>query len=96
MDVPNGAQQDRVQVRHPRRPPAHESVTLRHCRRPLDMLDREATSTPTSGRSMYAQADAPSLVDRKHSSNESSNAEKWFERWNNDVRVKPGRSDDSR
>lgn len=96
MEDPNGAQPDRVQVRQARRPPAHESVTLRHYKPLINMQETEAAASPTSRRSTYAQADAPNLVIKKHSSDESTNAEEWFERWNHDVRVQPARSNDSK
>lgn len=63
------------QHHHPRRPPAHQSVSLRH-------------SPPSSPNAASDKANPPSSVSpkmasNKHSSGESSDAGKWFERTNN-------------
>ena len=84
---------------HPRRPPAHKSVSLLHASR---------TNNPQLDDSIQAQADGakkqgqtsvgnranlnpissslPAVPDKSGSSGESSNADKWFEKSNNNPR----------
>lgn len=77
--------------RHPRRPPAHKSVSLRHSpparpQRPV----RQSTSLSTSPAGPASdKANPPSTISLRHpnnhSSGESSDAAGWFERTNNDA-----------
>lgn len=79
---------------NPRRPPAHRSVSLRHSLSPHPET-KPSSTTRLQHRSRVPssnQANPPSSNDsnpeiRKESSGESSNAEKWFERSNNDVQA---------
>ncbi|KAF1985709.1 hypothetical protein K402DRAFT_356598 [Aulographum hederae CBS 113979] len=77
---------------HPRRAPAHKSVSLRHSP-PVQFQD---STTPSSGdsalRSGNTSTDPVGSIGlslkpgtQKHSSGESSNAERWFESSNNNI-----------
>ncbi|KAI7186141.1 hypothetical protein D0869_07204 [Hortaea werneckii] len=79
---------------HPRRPPAHRSVSLLHSpntKRKNSPVTRTSQSSNSSGcisASRVAQlSDSPSSLQPqgRNSSHESSNADKWFEQSNNDV-----------
>ncbi|KAF2687815.1 hypothetical protein K458DRAFT_440602 [Lentithecium fluviatile CBS 122367] len=77
---------------HPRRPPAHKSVSLRHSPPaglpPKAVLFRQSQPTsPGSPNPASDQANPPSSISpkfqcNKHSSGESSDAGKWFENTN--------------
>ncbi|EMC95613.1 hypothetical protein BAUCODRAFT_56667, partial [Baudoinia panamericana UAMH 10762] len=78
---------------HPRRPPAHQSVSLLHSPRArVPTVDRSDSSS--DGHIQRTQAlgrpsrNTPSSLQPlgRESSGESSNAEQWFEKSNNDVR----------
>ncbi|KAF2268630.1 hypothetical protein CC78DRAFT_379457 [Lojkania enalia] len=80
---------------HPRRPPAHKSVSLRHSppaalsSKPLK-VHAGATSLSSPNAPASDKANPPStvssnLIVNKHSSGESSDAGKWFENTNNAV-----------
>ncbi|KIW03058.1 uncharacterized protein PV09_05707 [Verruconis gallopava] len=86
---------------HPRRPPAHRSVSLKHSSRgnspqsdeeqpPFPLVNSEARGrTPVSNRANLDSclSSIPVAPDKNTSSGESSNAEKWFEKSNNNVRT---------
>ncbi|UJO21836.1 Frequency clock protein [Fulvia fulva] len=79
---------------HPRRPPAHRSVSLLHSPRtkpptPVkDASDSSSDDPATGSRATAGSSDSPSSLAPlgRNSSGESSNADKWFEKSNNDVR----------
>ena len=74
---------------HPRRPPAHQSVSLRHS--PLASSKRKAKASTTTQSSPNLASDkanppssvSPQLLSNKTSSGESSDAGQWFEKTNN-------------
>jgi len=76
--------------RHPRRPPAHKSVSLRHS---PSTQDSTFTGEKHLGTVKFNQKQVSRRHERlslrpgtqKHSSGESSNAERWFEDSNNNV-----------
>lgn len=76
---------------HPRRPPAHRSVSLLHSPGTRPSLAKRRHSSSESSRLSVPNTpllkDPPSSLraQGRHSSGESSNAEKWFEQSNNDV-----------
>ncbi|KAF2102017.1 hypothetical protein NA57DRAFT_24090, partial [Rhizodiscina lignyota] len=86
---------------HPRRPPAHKSVSLRHSISPGPQAPPTASRPQHRGRIPSSDLANPSSSDdskqpssadskpehRKESSGESSNADKWFERSNNQVKA---------
>ncbi|KAK4498475.1 hypothetical protein PRZ48_011133 [Zasmidium cellare] len=79
---------------HPRRPPAHRSVSLLHSprRKPPPARDPSDSSSdgaiPSTRKVNGSNSDSPSSLQPlgRDSSGESSNAEKWFEKSNNEVR----------
>ena len=97
MGDPPDARPSQRQTPHPRRPPAHKSVSLRHSppasgippKAPTFYQPQTTTvSSPNAGAS--DKANPPSSVSpkaqvNKHSSGESSDAGKWFESTNNAV-----------
>jgi len=77
---------------HPRRPPAHRSVSLRHSPPPKQQPSRrEPKKAPTAETSPTLASDkanppssvSPQLLSNKTSSGESSDAGQWFEKTNN-------------
>ncbi|RAR09100.1 frequency clock protein [Stemphylium lycopersici] len=76
---------------HPRRPPAHKSVSLRHSPPPPSVLGFQAKEQPTTRSSPTLASDkanppssvSPQLHSNKNSSGESSDAGQWFEKTNN-------------
>ncbi|GAB7344465.1 hypothetical protein MBLNU457_2303t1 [Dothideomycetes sp. NU457] len=77
---------------HPRRPPAHRSVSLRHSPSPLiksvAQPKSNAFDSQVTERSSGGSASSPSSLKPligKDDSGESSNAEKWFEKSNNNA-----------
>ncbi|CAN9396925.1 unnamed protein product [Alternaria alternata] len=74
---------------HPRRPPAHQSVSLRHS--PPASSKRKAKASTTTQSSPNLASDkanppssvSPQLLSNKTSSGESSDAGQWFEKTNN-------------
>ncbi|RMZ72074.1 frequency clock [Pyrenophora seminiperda CCB06] len=89
MNESRGAIQKTTQV-HPRRPPAHKSVSLRHSPPPAASKHQSrehytARSSPTlaSDRANPPSSASPQLLSNKNSSGESSDAGQWFEKTNN-------------
>jgi hypothetical protein len=89
MNEPPGTIQSEAARRHPRRIPANKSVSLRHsppakaaANRPLAAL---SSPNPASDRANPPSV-SPKLLSNKLSSGESSDAGRWFEKTNNDVR----------
>jgi hypothetical protein len=82
---------------HPRRPPAHKSVSLRHSppAKPQHRtgVPRQATTlntspnAPASDKANPPSSISPRLHLNNHSSGESSDAAGWFERTNNDASI---------
>ncbi|KAH7350282.1 frequency clock protein [Pyrenochaeta sp. MPI-SDFR-AT-0127] len=79
-------------AQHPRRPPAHKSVSLRHSPPASDAaLKRQmdcqptglGTSNPASDKANSPSSVSPNLLANKNSSGESSDAGKWFDTANN-------------
>jgi hypothetical protein len=76
---------------HPRRPPAHKSVSLRHSPQASGSKSRaqqaSTLSSPTlaSDKANPPSSVSPQLFSNKHSSGESSDAGQWFEKTNNDA-----------
>jgi len=77
---------------HPRRPPAHRSVSLLHSpKTKTSAKDSSASSSDSGGLDKacggVGAGQSPGSLHPfgKHSSGESSNAEKWFEKSNNEV-----------
>jgi hypothetical protein len=79
--------------RHPRRIPAHKSVSLRHSPpsselRAKSFLERQPTvltaSNPSSDKANPPSV-SPKLASNKNSSGESSDAGRWFETTNNNA-----------
>ncbi|KAH7080674.1 frequency clock protein [Paraphoma chrysanthemicola] len=95
MNDPPGTIPSASVRQHPRRPPAHRSVSLRHSPPPVGRigskvgLDRQPTNlsspNPASDKANPPSA-SPKLLSNKHSSGESSDAGKWFETTNNNAR----------
>ena len=87
-------QPDKLSSTHPRRPPAHKSVSLLHSRgsRPISESASSSDSEkaqPSQVRRSPTATDSPSSLEAlggRNSSGETSNAEKWFEKSNNEVR----------
>jgi len=88
MNEPLGAMPKTGQV-HPRRPPAHKSVSLRHSPPPATtkrhVREHTTRSSPTlaSDRANPPSSTSPQLLSNKNSSGESSDAGQWFEKTNN-------------
>jgi hypothetical protein len=94
----NLAGANRALIPHPRRPPAHKSVSLIHSRGSSPMSaespKRKRQRTPASTKANpgspvsdeQTSSDVPAQPGKSGSSGESSNAEKWFEKSNNNVR----------
>jgi len=74
---------------HPRRPPAHKSVSLRHSPSTQDstFTGEKHLGTVKSNQKQVSRHERLSLRPgtQKYSSGESSNAERWFEDSNNNV-----------
>ncbi|KAF9733290.1 hypothetical protein PMIN06_008762 [Paraphaeosphaeria minitans] len=97
MDDPPGTIPQQRQAPHPRRPPAHQSVSLRHSppangvppKAPTFYNPQATTvSSPNVGASDKANPPSsvsPQVKSNKNSSGESSDAGKWFENTNNAV-----------
>ncbi|CAN9451880.1 unnamed protein product [Alternaria alternata] len=73
---------------HPRRPPAHQSVSLRHSPHNSKRKVKASTTTQSSPNLASDKANPPSsvspqLLSNKTSSGESSDAGQWFEKTNN-------------
>ena len=73
---------------HPRRPPAHQSVSLRHSPHASKRKVKASTTTQSSPNLASDKANPPSsvspqLLSNKTSSGESSDAGQWFEKTNN-------------
>ncbi|KAE9970451.1 hypothetical protein EG328_006278 [Venturia inaequalis] len=78
-----------------RRPPAHQSVSLLHSPRPSP-THRRVRQKPAVGFAADISARlSQSACPEKNSSGESSNAEKWFEKSNNDVKTRAVGLDDN-
>ncbi|KAF2134574.1 hypothetical protein P153DRAFT_362332 [Dothidotthia symphoricarpi CBS 119687] len=100
MNDPPGKVSVAGSTQHPRRRPAHQSVSLRHgppaasycnLRTTLDQQLSTLSSTdgPASDRAnppSSISSISPQLLTNQHSSGESSDAGKWFEKTNNDAR----------
>ncbi|KAL6707846.1 hypothetical protein ACN47E_003746 [Coniothyrium glycines] len=80
---------------HPRRPPAHRSVSLRHSPPPdrtasNRRIQRQSTAlsspNPASDRANPPSSLSPKLHNNKQSSGESSDAGRWFETTNNNAK----------
>lgn len=78
---------------HPRRPPAHKSVSLRHSPPPFTsgLRGKEQTTSRSSPTLASDKANPPSSVSsqlnsHKNSSGESSDAGQWFEKTNNSAK----------
>lgn len=97
MNDPPGTIPPRRETPHPRRPPAHKSVSLRHsppasgipAKAPTFYHPQTTTvSSPNVGASDKANppsSTSPQIQSNKNSSGESSDAGKWFENTNNAV-----------
>ncbi|KAL5392754.1 hypothetical protein DPSP01_000454 [Paraphaeosphaeria sporulosa] len=97
MDDPPGTIPQERQTPHPRRPPAHQSVSLRHSPPASGVPPKAPTfynpqatavSSPNVGASDKANPPSsvsPQVKSNKNSSGESSDAGKWFENTNNAV-----------
>jgi hypothetical protein len=91
-DPPGTIPPEAVQL-HPRRVPAHKSVSLRHSPPAVRALSKAAverqTTTLSSPNLASDKANPPSvspqLLSNKHSSGESSDAGRWFENTNNNA-----------
>ncbi|KAF2807726.1 uncharacterized protein BDZ99DRAFT_391267 [Mytilinidion resinicola] len=94
--VPIGPGSSQPASPHPRRPPAHKSVSLRHTpplewsnvqlsRVPAGQPSPPSPTVPRSDRANPPSSISPALYNHKPSSGESSDAGKWFERSNNNV-----------
>ena len=83
--VPSGA--------HPRRPPAHRSVSLLHSSQTTSGEDESAVGSTQANPSSSPPSKHGA---QKHSSGESSNAEYWFEKNNNNVNATPAAFVDSK
>ncbi|KAL1793843.1 hypothetical protein ACET3X_007264 [Alternaria dauci] len=77
---------------HPRRPPAHQSVSLRHSPPAAKRKPKASTTTTTQSSPNLASDKAnppssvsPQLLSNKTSSGESSDAGQWFEKTNNNT-----------
>jgi hypothetical protein len=69
---------------HPRRPPAHRSVSLRHSPPASSKRKVKASTTTQSSPNLASdKANPPQLLSNKTSSGESSDAGQWFEKTNN-------------
>ncbi|CAO2654422.1 Nn.00g111550.m01.CDS01 [Neocucurbitaria sp. VM-36] len=88
--IPAGSAQQ-----HPRRPPAHKSVSLRHSPPATGAGSKGAVKRqPTAHKSHNAASNkakpslsvSPTFLSTKHSSGESSDAGKWFETTNNNAK----------
>lgn len=81
--------------KHPRRPPAHQSVSLRHSP-PAESaasnarVQRQSTAlsspNPASDKANPPSSLSPKLLSNKNSSGESSDAGRWFETTNNNAK----------
>jgi hypothetical protein len=87
---------------HPRRPPAHKSVSLRHsppASGPTWRVAQQAStlSSPTlaSDKANPPSSVSPQFLSNKHSSGESSDAGQWFEKTNNKASQSKGSFVDS-
>ncbi|QDS77985.1 hypothetical protein FKW77_002091 [Venturia effusa] len=79
-----------------RRPPAHQSVSLMHSPRSAPHHVRRARQKSDMGFATAVNARLSQPVDAaKNSSGESSNAEKWFEKSNNNVKTRAAELDDN-
>ncbi|KAF2495535.1 hypothetical protein BU16DRAFT_539477 [Lophium mytilinum] len=94
--VPIGPGSRQPPSSHPRRPPPHKSVSLRHTpplgwsnvqlsRVPTGRPSLPSPTGPRSDRANPPSSVSPNLRTHKQSSGESSDAGKWFERSNNNV-----------
>lgn len=83
---------------HPRRPPAHKSVSLRHSppssagfssKAPILQQHQptalSSPNAPASDKANPPSSVSPKITSNKHSSGESSDAGKWFENTNNNA-----------
>ena len=80
---------------HPRRPPAHQSVSLRHSPPASGLPPKaptfyeppttslESPNAAASNRANPPSSESPKVQSNKHSSGESSDAGRWFESSNN-------------
>jgi hypothetical protein len=83
---------------HPRRAPANKSVSLRHSPPAKAAVTRSSTalSSPNPASDLANPPTiSPQLLSHKYSSGESSDAGRWFEKTNNDVRQAGDSSNDS-
>ncbi|USP80120.1 hypothetical protein yc1106_07394 [Curvularia clavata] len=78
---------------HPRRPPAHKSVSLRHSppptatgTRPKEQITSRSSPTLASDKANPPSSVSPQLTSLKNSSGESSDAGQWFEKTNNNAK----------
>lgn len=97
MDDPPDTIPRQPQTAHPRRPPAHKSVSLRHSPPASGIPPKAPTfynpqattvSSPTAGASDKANPPSslsPQVLSNNNSSGETSDAGKWFENTNNAV-----------
>jgi hypothetical protein len=92
----------RIAPAHPRRPPAHKSVSLRHsptaCGPESRVAQQASTlSSPTlaSDKANPPSSVSPQFLSNKHSSGESSDAGQWFEKTNNNASQSKGSFVDS-
>ncbi|KAK7532846.1 frequency clock protein [Phyllosticta citribraziliensis] len=76
---------------HPRRPPAHKSVSLLHSpgkfrrHEDVDVLSHSSSTVPSSDRANPPSPGSSKPLSKKESSGETSDAGKWFESSNNNV-----------
>ncbi|KAK7613111.1 frequency clock protein-domain-containing protein [Phyllosticta paracitricarpa] len=77
---------------HPRRPPAHKSVSLLHSPpgknrqiENVDVLSHSSSNVPSSDRANPPSPGSSKPLSKKESSGETSDAGKWFESSNNNV-----------
>ena len=88
---------------HPRRPPAHKSVSLRHSppptatgTRPKEQTTSRSSPTLASDKANPPSSVSPQLTSLKNSSGESSDAGQWFEKTNNNAKQSKSSFNDSR
>lgn len=79
-----------------RRPPAHQSVSLLHDTPRLSPRHRRTRQKPAVRFTPDISATSQPVDPEKNGSGESSNAEKWFEKSNNNVKMRVAELDDSK
>ncbi|KAL1384773.1 frequency clock protein [Phyllosticta capitalensis] len=90
-DLQSQTQQAPLAAAHPRRPPAHRSVSLLHSQpknvagEDADAISQSSSNVPSSDRANPPSTGSSKPVSKKESSGETSDAGKWFESSNNNV-----------